>query len=128
MNQDRERERRERERDSIRWRRSGLTLHGQHRGTVTYPPRRNAPTIYILTRLWLRGSGASIAGTAIAGTATLVPPRARPSGVQQRVDDAITLTGHCESAGRDAIVRNDERRRERTPQFSLTAISLSFLV
>jgi len=56
------------------------------------------------------------------------PPRARPFGVQQRVDDAITLTGHCESAGRDAIVRNDERRRERTPRFSLTAISLSFLV
>lgn len=95
-------------------------MRGQHRGTVTYPPRRNAPTIYILTRLWLRGSGVSSRGDSFPG-----PPRVRLSGAQQRVDDAITLTGHRESAGRDAIVRNDERRRERTPRPFLTAISLS---
>lgn len=36
-------------RNSIRWKRSRLTLRGQHRRTVTYPPRRNTPTIYIYT-------------------------------------------------------------------------------
>lgn len=89
------------------------------------PGDSDVPPAEEYTYLWLRGSGAnSSRGNADRGDQLPWPP----AYIHPALNDAITLTGHRESAGRDAIVRNVERRRERTPRPSLTAISLSFHV
>lgn len=130
MNQERQREKEREERfDKMeKW----TNLAWPTPGDSDVPPaEERANRIYTYTCILVRAEAKPpFAGTTIVGTIPGLPSLSlsfsaptRLPGVQQRVDDAIMLTGHRESAGRDAIVRNDEERGS-----SLTAKSSLFLV